>query len=239
MKDKRKNIMLIIIIACIFVLIGIIISFLSSKDKIESLSGDFKRELLGRIIICTKCPAPNSFPYYKITHSNKNIQNVLDNMNQEAETRYKKALNSEVKSHKECKNAHNKYQYKYGIYAISDYNFYENDKYISVAYRFDEVNNCENTHVISEPKVSIYSKKKKKFLSREEFMTENYLDEESVHNYIESFILAENDSSDIKYSLNYLKKNGRDEYSFYYTNDGALSLYFYQSNTDEYLSIET
>ncbi|MBQ7105570.1 MAG: hypothetical protein IJN90_06915 [Bacilli bacterium] len=225
---KRKVSILVIVLSIVMIVSGSVMVFLSKdKETPDHLPQaiDFKEKDL-EIVLCddiNNCPyaSKHIFKTYIYEGNNPKLINMFDDLNAKSNEYYNNNLNSLLDS-----NSCSKWAgiFKYDLRYISDYYIYFDDDFLNITVGRMKVNLCTDEVNNLPVQTYTYDIKNDKFLSKEDIITKNDLNDGKIIDAIKEYILEIEPNVD-KSLLDNIDNDF--EYYLYYQEKDKVGVYFF------------
>lgn len=228
----KKKLLVIGSIVIAIIVIGIILFFLLNDNSGGVKPSKFRLDNLEKIGMCKEvkdCPISDESVFADISFDTdiKVLNDAINDINEDTKNYKEKMLKSNFNSSL-CEGYDENYLYRLKV--SSQYNFYSNDKYISVAVVRNTLDVC--TYVTSgiKPKLAIYDKVNNKMLNQKEFKQSLGVTDEMVYKIINDNIDMLNEAEN-----NNINKKKEYDYVLFYNTLGELTIGYYLDAYQNYL----
>ena len=229
----KKKLIIIGSIVLGVIILGLILFFLlKDNTNIGVKPSQFELIDVEKISMCkegTQCPISNPSVFGNISFDTDitELKDAIADMNDETQKYKDKVLKSNFNSSM-CE-GHDE-NYKYSLSVSSMYDYYSNDKYISVSIIRNTFNICSSVTAGVEPKIAIYDKVNNKMLKQKEFKQSLGVTDEMVYKII-------NDNIDMLNEVENNNINNKKEYDYvlFYNTLGELTIGYYLDAYQNYL----
>lgn len=232
MKKKRK--VIIVVISILIILLVILSVFLAKKylhseayneSKLAYHLDDKKINLdLCKKDNCIHAGNKLSYPILTLDYKIDSLQNEVEKINKKTEKIYKEDNNSSTSS-PTCSKVKDTYKKRY--VHTSSFEFFENDKYISLSVQRTKTDFCTDEASTDQAEISIYDKNKKKIISQESFIKNIKISKSNI-------LKAINESLD-NYLMNYPHYDETfTQYKVYYITNGDLVVSYKLPDVNSY-----